>query len=366
MALDHTRDFVFMALDHASDFIGSSAMTPRDITQPMLFLTRWITHFCAPVFIMLTGVSAYLYGTSKGRSKKDLSRFLFTRSLWIILVGFTLVRFGWYFSLGLDNLMFGTFWAIGTSMFVMAGLVYLPHKAILAVALILIFGHNLLDGIMAEDLGSFGWIWHILHQPKIDGVYVSLPINANISVLVGYPILPWPGVLALGYALVGPLFKLAEGYRRRFLLITGIAVTVGFVLLRATNIYGDPDVWSGQDNLFITVLSFLNCEKYPPSLLYLMMTLGPALILLSVLEYAKGRLADIVTNFGRVPFLFYVAHLPFIHALALIYIKLTGHEGVALPGVYVMWLFALAALYPLCRWFAGLKRRRHDWWLSYL
>ena len=338
----------------------------QDNTEPAVFLTRWITYFCAPIFILLTGVSAYLYGNSKGRTKKDLSLFLFTRAFWIILIGFTLVRFGWYFTFSLDYFKVAIFWAIGTSMLVMAGLVFLPHKAILAFALILIFGHNLLDGIQAENFGSFGWVWHLLHQPRVDGLPVSLPITANISVSVVYPILPWPGVIALGYSLVGPLFKLDGNYRRRFLLITGIAVTIGFVLLRATNIYGDPDVWSYQGNWFITVLSFLNCEKYPPSLLYLMMTLGPALILLSVLEHAKGWLADIVTNFGRVPFLFYVVHLPFIHALALIYINLTGHQGVALPGVYLMWLFAIGALYPLCRWFADLKFRRRDWWLSYL
>jgi len=339
-----------------------------------VFLTRWVTHFCAPTFIFLAGASAYLYGSHK-RSVGQLSWFLLTRGLWLIFIEFTLVRFGWNLNFDLKLFFAGVMWVIGASMIVLAGLVYLPERAIAAIALVMIAGHNLLDGVRAERFDNLGWLWNFFHQPAL------LHIGAQSEFLVVYPLVPWAGVMAMGYAL-GPVFKLDPSARRRLLLWGGTALIAGFILLRATNLYGDPAPWGVQDTALGTLLSFINCEKYPPSLLYLMMTLGPALVLLALFEHVHGRIADWLTTFGRVPFLFYVVHLPVIHALAVglawftvgdagfmfsraVPPKLSGY-GLGLPGIYAVWLFLLVMLYPLCHWFAALKRGRHDWWLSYL
>ena len=365
---------VLMALDHTRDFFGATGPNPRDIADPAVFLTRWVTHFCAPTFILLAGVSAYLYGNRK-RSTGQLSGFLLTRGLWLVFIELTLVRFGWTLTFDLKLFFAGVIWVIGASMIVLAGLVYLPQRAIAAMALIMIAGHNLLDGVRAERFGNLGWLWDFLHQPAL------LHMGAQSEFLVVYTLVPWAGVMAMGYAM-GPVFKLHPGARRHLLLWAGTALIAGFILLRATNLYGDPAPWGVEETSFGTLLSFINCEKYPPSLLYLMMTLGPALVLLALFEHVPGRMADWLTTFGRVPFLFYVVHLPVIHALAVGLAWLTvgdagfmfGHAvppkpsgyGLGLPGIYAVWLFVLVMLYPLCRWFAALKRSRDDWWLSYL
>jgi uncharacterized membrane protein len=365
---------VLMALDHTRDFFGPSGMHPRDVADPALFLTRWITHFCAPLFILLSGISAWLYG-ARGRSTGEVSRFLLTRGLWLILIEFTVVRLGWSFSLDLSSFVTQVIFAIGASMVVLAGLIHLPRWAIAAIALVMIAGHNMLDGIRAEQFGAFGWIWNFLHQPGM------LQFGTGRHLFVLYPLIPWIGVMAAGYAL-GPLFKRDAGARVQWFTWLGAAVTVGFVLLRATNLYGDPAPWTVHDSALATLLSFINCEKYPPSLLYLMMTLGPGLLLLAAFEGARGRLAGVITTFGRVPFFYYVAHIYLIHALAVAFAWWTSGGaawlmgafpperpagyGLSLAGIYAVWLVVVIALYPLCRWFAALKQRRGDWWLSYL
>ena len=365
---------VLMALDHTRDFFGASGPNPRDITDPAVFLTRWVTHFCAPTFIFLAGVSAYLYGGHK-RSVGQLSLFLLTRGLWLIFIEFTLVRFGWNLTFDLKLFFAGVIWVIGASMIVLAGLVTLPERAIAAIALIVIAGHNLLDGVPAEHFGNLGWLWNFLHQPG------RIHIGTQSEFLVAYTLVPWAGVMAMGYAF-GPVFKLDPSGRRHLLLRAGAALIAGFVVLRATDLYGDPAPWSVQNSSLGTLLSFINCEKYPPSLLYLMMTLGPALVVLALFEHAHGRISNWLTTFGRVPFFFYVVHLPVIHALAVglawftvgdagfmfghaIPLKPPGY-GLGLPGIYAVWVFVLVMLYPLCHWFAALKRSRQDWWLSYL
>jgi uncharacterized membrane protein len=364
---------VLMALDHTRDFFGASGMNPRDVTDPALFLTRWITHYCAPIFIFLAGLSAYLYG-ARGRSTGEVSRFLLTRGFWLMLIEFTVVRLGWTFSLDLHFFITQVISAIGASMVVLAGLVWLPRWAIAAVGLVMIAGHNLLDGIRAEDLGSAGWIWNFLHQP-------ALLKFGDATVFALYPLVPWVGVMAAGYAL-GPVFRLDAAVRRRWLLGLGAATTAAFVVLRASNVYGDPAAWSVHETWLATGLSFLNSEKYPPSLLYLTMTLGPGLMLLAAFERARGRLADVITTFGRVPFFYYVVHIFLIHAFAIEFARAaTGNVawligvfppekpadyGLSLPGVYVVWLMVVAALYPLCRLFAALKQRRAEWWWSFL
>jgi len=260
-------------------------------------------------------------------------------------------------------------------MIILVGLVYLPRSAIAAVALAMITGHDLFDGIRAESLGAASWLWNLLHQPAL------LEISFRVKLLVVYPLLPWPAVMAAGY-IMGPLYKRAPEHRHLLLLCTGGALIVGFIVLRATNVYGDPVGWSKQATWLGTLLSFIDCEKYPPSLLFLMMTLGPALILLALFERTDSMVARSLTRFGRVPFLFYVVHLPLLHALAVVLAWFTLDHvgwmfgsfvpnkpvgyGLSLFGIYAVWISVLLMLYPLCSWFAALKARRHDWWLSYL
>ena len=361
-----------MALDHTRDFFTASGWNPRDVTDPALFLTRWITHFCAPAFMLLAGLAAYLYG-ARGRSVREISRFLVSRGFLLILIQFTLVRVAWTFSFGFDQLTSGVIWAIGASMIALATLVYLPRTAIAVVALVLIAGHNLLDGIRAEDLGSASWIWHLLHQPG------PVQLSNGVTLFVLYPLIPWIGVMAAGYAL-GPVMKLDPASRRYWLLRLGAATTAAFVLLRATNLYGNPASWTMQETWSATALLFLNCEKYPPSLLFLMMTLGPALLLLAVFENVRGRLAQWLTTFGRIPLFFYVTHIYLLHGLAIVFVLVMypyraqsgfvlpdeSDAALCLPGVYVVWLFVLILLYPLCRWFAEVKQSHTAHWWSYL
>ncbi len=356
---------VVMALDHTRDFFGTGGFNPRDVTEPALFLTRWITHLCAPTFIFLSGLSAFLYG--RGRSRAETSRFLFTRGLWLILIEFTIVRVAWGFDLALgETLVGGVIWVIGASMVALAALVWLPRWAIVAVALAMIAGHNLFDGLEPASLGAAGPLWHVLHDPG------SIHLTEGLRFYVHYPLIPWIGVMAAGYAL-GPVMALGADERKRILLKLGATITIGFVLLRATNLYGDPAAWSAHETWLATLLSFLNCEKYPPSLLLLMMTLGPALMLLGAFEHARGAWARILAVFGQVPFFFYVVHIYLIHALAVaVGLAITGtlasnpKIGLGLAGVYLVWLVAVLLLYPLCRWFADIRQRGTGWWWSYL
>lgn len=365
---------ILMALDHTRDFFGPAGMNPRDVADPALFLTRWVTHYCAPLFIFLAGTSAYLYG-AHGRTVGEVSRFLFTRGLWLIVIEFTVVRLGWFFSLNLHLFVTQVIWALGASMVVLAGLIYLPRWAIAVTGLVMICGHNLFDGIRAENLGSAGWLWTLLHQP---GMLHPAPAT---RLYVLYPLVPWIGVMAAGYAL-GPVFRLDRTTRRRQLVALGVLVSAGFVVLRASNAYGDPAPWTAHDGWLATLLSFVNCEKYPPSVLYLAMTLGPGLLLLAAFEDARGRLTHAVIIYGRVPFFYYILHLFLIHALAVALAWLVwgdaswlfggtsadkpANYGLGLPGIYGVWLFVVIALYLPCRWYARLKQRRTEWWWSYL
>jgi uncharacterized membrane protein len=354
-----------MALDHTRDFFGTGGFNPRDVTEPALFLTRWVTHLCAPTFIFLSGLSAFLYG--RGRSIAETSRFLLTRGLWLILLEFTIVRVAWSFDLALDDtLVGGVIWVIGASMVALAALVWLPRWALLALGLAMIGGHNLFDGLDPGGLGAAAPLWHVLHDPG------AIRLTEGLRLYILYPLIPWIGVMAVGYAL-GPVMQLGADERRRVLLKLGAAITIGFVLLRATNLYGDPAAWSLQQTWLATLLSFLNCEKYPPSLLFLMMTLGPALTLLGAFEHARAALARVLAVFGQVPFFFYVVHIYLLHALAVAAgFAMTGtlasnpEIGLGLAGIYLVWLVAVVMLYPLCRWFAGLKERGSGWWWSYL
>jgi uncharacterized membrane protein len=335
-------------------------MNPRDVHDAGLFVTRWITHFCAPIFVLLAGVSGFLCG-SRGRSRDEVARFLLSRGLWLMLVELTVVRFAWTFNVSYDFVFMQVIWAIGCAMVALAGLIYLPRWAIATFALTMILGHNLLDGVEAN--GSRRWLWVLTHAPG------TLQPTAGMEMMAIYPLIPWVAVMAAGYALA-PVFLQPQEQRRRTLLTLGLIVTAGFIVLRATNFYGDPVPWTPQDGLLPTVLSFINCEKYPPSLLCLAMTIGPGLILLGLFQGARSTVARAVVAIGRVPFLFYVAHIVLLHVMAVVVAHLAVGDigwlfrhmpafntpddyGLALPAVYALWIVALALLYPMC---CGLAR----------
>jgi uncharacterized membrane protein len=371
---------VIMALDHARDYftpvqIDPTGSTDLSLAPVSLFFTRWITHFCAPVFVFLAGTSAFLY-QSRGRSRAEVSRFLVTRGLWLVILEFTVVRWAWLFNFNYttEMLFVQVIWALGVSMIVLAGLIYLPMTATAAVGIGMILGHNLLDGITPQSLGAWGPLWAILH------VQSAIPLGDGQVFFVVYPLIPWIGVMAAGYAF-GTLVLRPESERRRKLLWLGVGLTSAFLVIRAVNVYGDPVPWEARESAGRTVLSFLNTTKYPPSLLFLLMTLGPAIAVLPLFERLTGPAARAVIVFGRVPLFFYVLHLYLIHALALIVGTLAGFDprqflrlwlnnpegwGYGLPVVYLVWVGVILALYPACRWFAGLKARRREAWLSYL
>lgn len=367
---------VVMALDHARDYFTDVRFDATDLTQTTapLFLTRWITHFCAPVFVFLAGTSAYLY-QARGRSRGEVSRFLLTRGLWLVVLELTVVRWAWTFNFSYTELLFvQVIWVIGVSMIVLAGLVHLPLPVVAGVGIAMIAGHNLLDGITPQSVGAWGPLWAILH------VQSAIPLGGDRVFVVIYPLIPWVGVMAAGYAF-GTLLSRPERERGRSLLMLGGALTLAFVMLRAANLYGDPAPWSVQATAGRTALSFLNTTKYPPSLLFLLMTLGPAIASLPLLERLTGPVARAVTVFGRVPLFFYVLHLYLIHALALVVGTLAGFDprsflhvwlfnpegwGYGLPVVFLVWAGVVLALYPACRWFAEVKARRREAWLSYL
>ena len=376
---------VVMALDHARFFLHRDipvGVDPLDLSQttPALFLTRWVTHFCAPVFVFLAGAGAFLYGR-RGRTKSELARFLLTRGLWLILLEFTVVRFGWTFNLDTRLSFAVVLWALGWSMIVLAGLVYLPLRAVAATGILVVAGHNLLDAVGPESFGALGWLWKVLHVPGL------IQLSTGHGLVVTYPLVPWAAVMACGYAFGALLLKPREE-RRALVLKLGAALTLAFVLLRAANVYGDPQPWAAQKNWLYTIFSFLNTEKYPPSLLFLLMTLGPALIVLALADRASRAWAKFFVVFGRVPLFYYLLHFFVIHlfALALSYARygeapwlFTGPPwspglmasfpkgyGYDLWVVYLVWVGAVALLYPASLWFSRVKREGRVSWLSYL
>jgi uncharacterized membrane protein len=393
MMLDHTRDFVHR------DVLQGFDPTDLSHTNAMLFFTRWITHFCAPVFVFLAGTGAYLQW-ARGKSKRELSRFLLTRGLWLIVLEFTVVRFFVFFHL--DYRFMGAaqvIWVIGVSMILLAGLIHLPLRLVAAFGVGMIFLHNLLDGIHVQGWrgpdspvpGVWAKLWIILHQP-----FEAMPVDGFPSpvVFVVYPIIPWVGVMAAGYAF-GALYQMDAERRRKLLITMGSVATALFVILRLINRYGDPSRWSRQDSWAFTILSFLNTTKYPPSLLFLLMTLGPAMLLLAWIEAndvalrdrshsVLNRIRKFFITFGRVPLFFYLLQWLTAHLIAVVVhwtagkpvawmfssqIMLSGPPpgmGFSLGVVYICWIVGVILLYPLCKWFAGVRARRRDWWLSYL
>lgn len=368
---------IIMALDHVRDYVSGFLFSPLDLnhTTLALFFTRWITHFCAPLFMFLAGTGAYL-SLGRGKSTHDLSRFLLSRGLFLIIAEQTLMRFGWHFTMRAP-LWSGVLFAIGFSMVALAGLIYLPRAMMIGISLAMVLLHNSLDQFHAAFLGNARWIWGMLHEP---GFYGHYP-DGRIVLRVLYPVIPWVGVMALGYAF-GPVFKLDQARRRRVLYALGLSLIVAFIALRWVNVYGNLMPRVSYDSPLLTALSFLDCTKYPPSLDYLLMTLGPGIALLPLLERAGGRVAQWVLVYGRVPMFYYVLHIYLAHAvgvaLALIahkpvpwtaptlWIAFPAGFGFSLGVVYSVWIFVVVALYPACRRWAELKSRRKDWWLGYI
>jgi uncharacterized membrane protein len=374
---------IIMALDHVRDYLysGSFLFDPLDLekTNGLLFFTRWITHFCAPIFMLLAGTSAFLM--SRKKTQKELSVFLVKRGLWLVFLELVVVNFGWNFNIAFPMLLFITIWALGISMIVLAALIHLPKKLILVSCLVVIFGHNLFDGfhVNGNTLSAFGWA--MLHDQR--------PFMwHNEILLVGYPIIPLVAIMPLGYCL-GQLYtpEYSVEKRRKTLLLLGASSIVLFIVIRYINVYGDPVKWSVQKDAFFTFLSFIKVNKYPPSLLYVLLTLGGASLFLAFTEKVQNGLVKVVSVYGRVPMFYYIIHIYIIHLIAMVASAFTPGQnwkiwildkpiwftsdlkgyGFSLPVAYLVWVIIVVGLYPLCKRYDAYKQtHKEKWWLSYL
>jgi len=373
---------VIMALDHTRDFyhVDNLYFDPTDLTKtnPALFFTRWITHYCAPTFVMLSGAAIAI--SSLRKTKTDLSRFLLTRGLWLIFLEVMVVRFDLTFNFIFDAFLFQVIWAIGASMVIMAALIHLPARAIWISGLAIVFIHNLLEMIpITPEHGAGFVIWGFFTNTFF--YFEGSPI-----VMVPYPVLPWLGIMMSGFGvglLFSPQFDTAK--RKKYLLYIGTTAVLLFIMLRFFNLYGDPRPWSVQKDGLFTVMSFINTTKYPPSLMYTLMTLGPVLMILSWMENANLNMLKPLNVFGRVPLFYYILHFALIHATAKFIYATTNHvdfskltfrftedfgipaEGrYSLGGVYLAWFCVVLFLYPICVWYNRYKSTHRNWWLSYL
>ena len=385
MALDHVRDF-FYKPDVLPGNPAGVALDPTNLTTttPMLFFTRWITHFCAPIFVFLAGTSIFLMGSKK--TKGELSAFLLKRGLFLVLVEVIIITFGWRFDPLYHIIILQVIWAIGASMIVFGLLIRLPFNIIFVLGLLIVFGHNLLDyksinaGLKGTDLANLLYFSN----------FSSLPSDPNLHpthfAIIVYAFVPWLGVMLLGYCF-GKLYDkgVDPARRKRMLVSLGLAIIILFIILRLINMYGDPVPWSQQNRgTMFTFLSFFNLNKYPPSLLFLCMTIGPGILLLAFLEKVQNWFTRIMNVYGRVPMFYYILHFYIIHILIVIVFFVEGHPsreiwapdmlfyfrppslGFPLPGVYLIWLFVVIVLYPLCKRYDRYKSTHRQWWLSYL
>ena len=372
MALDHTRGYF-----HLGSFLSDP--TNLETTTPILFFTRFITHYCAPVFVFLAGTSAFLYGSKK--TTTELFKFLFSRGIWLIFLELVVNNFLWWFDITYGFIHLQVIWAIGFSMICLSILVYLPPKVLLAIGIILVAGHNLLDGIIMEGQSLESLLWYLLHQ------HIFFPLGESRILAISYPVLPWIGVIVLGYCF-GTFYQ--KGYdvniRKKWLILLGVGATLLFFILRGINDYGDLVPWSQQKNITYTILSFLNVTKYPPSLAFLLITLGPSMLFLYVTDNFKNKLTNFFVVFGRVPLFYYFLHILILHLTAILGLVIIGGNwkdmiltnqifesgrlatyGYSLWVVYIVWICIILLLYPLCKWYMKYKgNNRNKWWLSYL
>jgi uncharacterized membrane protein len=385
-SLDMLRGLVIvvMALDHVRDFAMTAAVqdpTADPTTGPLLFATRWITHFCAPTFVFLAGTSAGLMASRKSPAK--LASFLLTRGLWLIVLEAVVMSTAWSFAPtgvagfgGRTYVALQVIWVIGASMVILAGAQFLGRRACLAIGAAILLGHNLLDAVWPAAMTSESTapLWAVLHSRQFYDV-------GSFSIFFSYPLLPWVGVMLLGYG-AASIFELPAKKREKLLLRIGIGLVVAFILIRALNVYGDPNAWEvDPSSSTASVTSFLGTTKYPPSLLFLLMTLGPAAILCAFADRLRGPISEALVTLGRAPLAFYISHLYLIHALAIALGSAQGFAaeqflthyrffpqgfGVGLLGVYLIWIVVVILLYPFCRWVAAVKARRQEWWLGYV
>jgi uncharacterized membrane protein len=371
---------ILMALDHTRDFVGNAATNPTNLatTTAALFLTRWVTHFCAPTFSLLTGVGAFLM--LRRKSKREVSWFLLTRGVWLIVLEATVMRFLWQFNVDYHITFFIVLWALGWSMILLSALIFLPTSAIATIAIATIALHNMFDGMAPPATAAGRLIWFILHRPG--------PLYSGHGMLwfLGYPLVPWIAIMPLGFA-IGTVFTWPAERRRAFLLRAGLGCVAAFLVLRFLNVYGDPFPWSVKATPGFTVLSFMNVTKTPPSLLFVLMTVGPALLFLRWADSSTPALLRPALVIGRVPFFYYVAHVLVLHVLVTIeaFVRygsaaivtqsptldrfpMTQPPGWAasLPVVYAAWAMVVVILYPMCRWYGRYKREHNYAWLSYL
>ncbi|MGK2864957.1 MAG: DUF1624 domain-containing protein [Chitinophagaceae bacterium] len=375
---------IIMALDHVRDYFHFSANTDDPLnfatTTPFLFFTRWITHFCAPIFVFLSGTSIYLQSLRK--TKKELSTFLITRGLWLIFIEFAVISLAWTFNPQYNFIPLQVIWAIGICMILLGLLIWLPYKIILLLGLMIVWGHNWLDRYDTEAWASGFW-WDLVHH----AYFTPYSFAPGHNVIIVYPFLPWLGVMMLGFC-TGIFFKsnYSPEQRRKIFISIGSLLIVIFIALRSMNIYGDPYPWMVQKNGFFTFLSFINVHKYPPSLLFLCITIGPAFFLLAFFEKIKNAFTGIIRIYGRAAFFYYILHLYLIHLLDMIFFFIRGYnleeatntgqfpfyfvvpgEGFGLAGVYVVWAFVVVTLFPLCKRYNTYKtHHKEKRWLSYL
>lgn len=372
---------LIMALDHTRDFFYYAGQNPTNLatTTPLLFFTRWITHFCAPTFVFLSGVSAYLGGTKK--AKNELSAYLIKRGLWLILVEVVVMTLILTLNPAYNAIVLDILWAIGCSMVLLGLLVRLPLKIIAITGCVIFFGHDILDLIPLPATGVGADLVKIFFT----AFGTVIPINSNYFVFDLYAIIPWTGVMLLGYCF-GSLYKkeVSSDERKRLLLVTGICTTILFIVLRALNVYGDPAPWGVQHDWVYSLLSFLNTSKYPPSLLFLCMTLGPALIILALVEKARSNFSRLLIVYGNVPFFYYVLHFLVLRVVNVIFFFAAGYttSQIKVPGspflfspatfgyplwvVYLLWFCLIVAMYWPCKWYGKYKQTHNNWWLSYL
>jgi len=370
---------IIMTLDHSRDFFNIPGPSPLNMqtTTVILFFTRWVTHFCAPTFVFLSGVSVFLAGQK--RSKKELSLFLLKRGAWLILSDMLIISFLFTFDSFYHVVVLEVLSAIGFGMIILALLIHTPPRVIAITGLVIILGHNLLDYVQLPENGLTGSLIKLFVSAS-GGASIPLAVNRMVAVL--YAGIPWAGIMLLGYVF-GAVYKTGfnSERRKRILLTSGISLTVLFIVLRLANHYGDPNPWTVQRNAAHTLLSFLNATKQPPSLLFISMTLGPVLIFLSFAEKLSSRFASFCRIYGNVPYFYFIMHLCLIRiinivliVLAGIRIKFTGFPlvwqadgfGYPLWAVYLFWLLVIAMLYFPCKWYGNYKRHHTQWWLSYL
>jgi uncharacterized membrane protein len=372
MALDHVRDYF-----HYDAFLYSP--TDLDKTNGFLFFTRFITHYCAPVFVFLAGISAHVYGSK--RSKRELSFYLLKRGIWLVFAEFFIITLGWTFNPSYPIFNLQVIWAIGISMIILSAIIYMKRLYILLGGILLIAAHNLLDNVHVPGNGVVTFLWSLLHEPADF-------IAGRFNIFVRYPVMPWIGIIMMGYYFGGLYTAEYDAVKRKeTLLRSGLGAIILFIILRFFNFYGDAAQWSVQKNALLSILSFLNVTKYPPSLLYILVTLGLAMIFLSIAEKLLNTITEKITVFGRVPFFYYVIHIYLIHLFAIIGVIISGYHwsdmilanrvnrvaelkgyGFNLLIVYLVWVVLILLLYPCCKWFDRYKRNHQSSksWLTYL